>query len=99
MKPISPVLPTPDCKEVTLGAGQPEYFPLPAVFIDAVGSPVLTRWELTDYERALITGGADVVITQLTFGAAFQPVHLQVILRHEMPVLINVEIVPKTTEI
>ncbi len=75
--------------EVVLGAGQPEYIPLPAVYLNCESLPMITRWRLSDEEREAIVRGADVVFTQLTFGMPFQPVHFQVSMPDEMPVLVG----------
>jgi len=78
MKPVSPVMPGMEhVREVVIAKDQPEYLPLPAVVLNkAHGTPVMTRWRFTDEERELIKFGHDVVLTQLTFGHALQPVHL-----------------------
>jgi hypothetical protein len=89
MGPISPVMPGSRPIEVLLGEGQPEYVPLPAVYLNAESLPMVTRWSLTEAERAAIAAGADVVLTQLTFGFRFQPVHLQIVFRDAMPVLVT----------
>ena len=77
--------------EIVLGKDQPEYTPLPAVYLNAPTVPMVTRWRPADEERAAIAAGADLVFTQLTFGMPFQPVHLQVTMPDEMPVLVGVE--------
>lgn len=61
----------PGCN-VTLGADQPQYRPLPA-YRSADGR-VLTCWRLTLRERIRILLGYKLWITQLTFGEGFQPV-------------------------
>ena len=91
MKPISPVIPGSEPFEVLLGKDQPEYTPLPAFYVDTEGFPVLTRWEPSEEERARIMAGADIVFTQLTFRQPFQPVHLQVCMRFENPLLVSME--------
>lgn len=82
-------MPGSECVEIVLGKNQPEYNPLPAMWLNAPSVPMLTRWRFTDEERAAIAAGADVVMTQLTFGQPFQPVHLQVTMPDEMPVLVE----------
>ena len=89
MEPVSPVMPGSESIEIVIGKDQPEYLPLPAVYLDARTSPMLTRWRLSDEERKLIADGADIVLTQLTFRLPFQPVHLQVVNREAMPVLLD----------
>jgi len=87
MKPVSPVLPgCPNIPEVVFAKDQPEYVPLPAVIMDkATGIPVMTRWRLTDDERRWIAAGGEIVLTQMTFGRSLQPVHLQVVVKGDLP--------------
>lgn len=75
--------------EIVLGKDQPEYIPLPAVYLDNSFRPMITRWGFTPEERTAIAMGADIVLTQLTFGAPFNPIHLQVTLRDQMPQLVG----------
>lgn len=75
--------------EIMLGENQPEYVPLPAVYLDSPARPMITRWELTDEERLAIANGADIVMQQLTFWRAFQPVNLQIVLRDESPMFVD----------
>lgn len=89
MNAVSPVMPGSEPREILLGANQPEYVPLPAVYLDVASRPMLTRWRFTDEERAAIAAGADIVLTQLTFGIPFSPVHLQVTMPEEMPALVE----------
>jgi hypothetical protein len=77
--------------EVVYGKDQEQYNPLPAVYLDTPARPVLSRWRLTDEERAAIAAGADVVLTLLTFGHPLTPSHLQVALPDEMPLLVEGE--------
>jgi hypothetical protein len=86
---VSPVMPGSESIEIVLGKDQPEYMPLPAVYLDTVVCPMITRWRLTDEERDAIMDGADVVLTQLTFREPFQPVHLQIVGREDAPVLLE----------
>lgn len=89
MEPVSPVMPGSESIEVILGKDQPQYIPLPAVYLDSPSRPMLTRWRFSAEEREAIHNGADLVLTQLTCGYLFQPVHLQVSYAHEMPYLVN----------
>lgn len=89
MVPVSPVLPGSASIEIVLGEGQPEYEPLPAVYLDNQARPMITRWRLTDQERSDIANGCDLVLTQLTFGSPFQPVHLQLAGPEQMPLLLE----------
>lgn len=85
MTPVSPVLPGSSAIEIVLGKGQPQYVPLPAVYLDTPARPMITRFRLNDEERAAIAEGADIVLQQLTFGTPFQPVNLQAVARGEFP--------------
>jgi hypothetical protein len=89
MEPISPVMPGSEAIEIVLGKDQPEYLPLPAVYLSTQSLPMITRWSLTEEERSAIAAGADLVLTQLTFGSYYHPVHLQVVFRDAMPVLVS----------
>lgn len=89
MNAVSPVLPGSKSIEIVLGANQPEYEPLPAVYLDTPCVPMITRWRLTDEERQDIANGCDIVFTQLTFGRPFQPVHFQLAGPEQMPMLIE----------
>lgn len=89
MMPVSPVMPGSGPIEIVLGKDQPEYTPLPAVYLDNGQRPMITRWRFSDEERKVIAEGADVVLTQLTFGNPFSPVHLQVTERDAMPFLME----------
>lgn len=89
MESISPVMPGSEQIEVVLGKDQPEYMPLPAVYLDTPQRPMITRWRFSREEVLAIVAGSDLVMTQLTFGHPFQPVHLQVSHQSEMPVLVG----------
>ena len=89
MMPVSPVMPGSGPIEIVLGKDQPEYAPLPAVYLNNRFCPVITRWRLSDGERKAVAEGADVVLTQLTFGNPFSPVHLQVAGQDETPLLLE----------
>lgn len=62
---------------------------LPCYFPRTSSRPVLSRWRLTDEERAAIANGADLVLTLLSFGQPLTPSHLQVVMPDEMPVLLE----------
>jgi hypothetical protein len=87
--PVSPVLPGSEPIEIVLGKNQPEYTPLPAVYLQRPSLPMITRWRLSDEERAAIASGADIVLQQLTFSHPFQPVNLQVVASDESPVFVE----------
>lgn len=91
MEAVSPVMPGFEVDsagiEIVLGKDQPQYLPLLAVYLNHPCVPMLTRWRFSDAERAQIAAGADLVLTQLTFGEPFRPVHLQVSMPDEHPIL------------
>lgn len=89
MTPTSPVMPGSGPIEIVLGKGQPEYDPLPCVYLDTPSRPMISRWRLTDEERYAIACGADIVLTQLTFWEPFRPVNLQVTYPNDPPELIE----------
>jgi hypothetical protein len=77
---VKPVSPVPELKEfeLVIAENQPEYEKLPALLGYFSYKPVLTRWEFTPEEREAIANGADLYMTQLTFGKEFAPVLLEV---------------------
>jgi hypothetical protein len=91
MDPVSPVMPGSEPIEIVLGKGQPKYTPLPVVYLSGDHRPMISRWRLNLWERAMIAAGADIVLTQLTWCYKFQPVYLQVCEPDEMPVLLDQE--------
>jgi hypothetical protein len=89
MTPVSPVMPGSESIEIVLGANQPQYDPLPAVYLDTPSCPMITRWRLDPLEREEIAAGADIVLQQLTFRGPFQPVNLQVCHSEEAPIFVE----------
>lgn len=89
MTPVSPVMPGSEPIEIVLGKDQPQYDPLPAVYLDTSSRPMITRWRLDEAEREAIANGADIVLQQLTFQQPFQPVNLQVVERDEAPIFVE----------
>lgn len=78
MKPASPVYePSEDrwgVKEVVFAKNQPQYKPLPALlFTDGL---VVTRWELSFWERVKVALTGSIFVSVLTFNGALQPVKL-----------------------
>ena len=61
MKPVSPVIPGNEF-EVVYAENQPEYIPLPTIRTEHL---VLSRWQLTEEERAHIAQGGDLFILQI----------------------------------
>lgn len=79
MKPVSPVIPTSDLKEIKVAEHQPEYGTLPVV--DCGDGVILSRWKLTDEEKQVVAETGDIYIFMHTFGQPVMPILLQV----EMP--------------
>lgn len=79
MQSISPVFTENEVElERVIALDQPEYLPiiiLPIQYSDGnIGAAV--RFKLSDEERRAITEGADLVVTELTFGRAFTPINI-----------------------
>jgi hypothetical protein len=89
MEAVSPVMPGSEPIEIILGKDQPEYMPLPVVYLNSPSVPMLSRWRLSEEERAAVAEGADIVLTQLTFGGLFRPVNLQIVAPDAMPALLE----------
>ena len=91
MQPVSPVMPGSEPIEVVYAKDQPEYQPLPAVYVDLEHARiVVSRWRLSDEEREQVNNGADIVL-QLMIGkySALTPSHLQVTMPDAMPFLLE----------
>jgi len=73
MKPVSPVIPNEDHKEVIVAEHQDEYQNLPSIYLDN-GNAILTRWELTEEERKLIFETGNIWLHMMTFGKPVTPV-------------------------
>lgn len=67
----------PGTQKIILAESQPEYTPLPALYYPEAGY-VLTEWEPTPEERAILAAGGVVRLWTWTFGQPFQPVALEV---------------------
>jgi hypothetical protein len=78
LQPSSPVL-TEEFrdKEVVYAKDQPEYAQLPAL-CNAAGV-VMSRWKLTEQERAAVALGADIMLSLHTYNQPLQPVLMEVI--------------------
>lgn len=72
MKPISPVVPGKQLKEIVLAEHQDEYQNLPVV--ECGGGVLLSRWELTDDEKKFIAEHGYLYLWNWTFGQPLQPV-------------------------
>lgn len=61
--------------EVTLAEEQHTYLPITAAVLQGpLGVEVVTRWRLSEEERAAVARGDDLYIRLLTFGQPMQPV-------------------------
>ena len=78
MKPMSPVLPGSNFKEVVCAKDQPQYLPLPSIVIDTEEGTVLTRWRLSFWERLIILWHGDLYHSQLAFHRPLQPIRMEV---------------------
>ena len=89
MNSVSPIIRGMQEHEITLAEDQPQYQPLRVLCINTPGAPVLSRWRLTAEELQAVLDGADIVLTQLTFGNLFQPVHVQVCKPEDIPTMVT----------
>jgi hypothetical protein len=68
--------------ERVIALDQPEYFPiviLPVIYSDGMQG-MAVRFRFTDEERQNIAAGADLLVTELTFGGSrFTPISLEVV--------------------
>jgi hypothetical protein len=72
MEAISPVVKSVGSgPEVQIAADQPQYRTLPVL---ATVVAVMSRWRLSDEERAAIAAGADLYIIQANFSSTLQPI-------------------------
>jgi hypothetical protein len=46
---------------------------------------MVVRFRLEDHEREAIANGADILITELTFGGRFSPIKIEVAKPNEIP--------------
>lgn len=71
MEPVQPVVPGNEEFEVVYAKNDPDYLPLPVLRTEHA---MLSRWRLTDEERAYIAAGGDLFICVLHFGEKLQPI-------------------------
>lgn len=57
---------------VVLGAGQPEYLPLPAMVLP--DGEIISCWQLSEEELVELQKTKCIYISQFTFGRGFQPI-------------------------
>ncbi len=75
MKPVSPVIPGKDLKEIIVAEHQEEYGNLPSIkFADGL---LCTRWEMTTEERDFVAKNGYIYLWIWTFGNPVQPVLLE----------------------
>ena len=75
--PVSPVISEQyQDQEHVYAKGQPQYRPLP-VMRNSQGV-LLSRWRLSDEERAAISSGADIFLYNWTFNQLLQPVRIEI---------------------
>jgi hypothetical protein len=73
MEPTSPIINGMEEEEVVFAKDQPQYLQLPALKSTRPDGRILTRWKLTDEERAAVASGADLFLEVSTFGQPLQP--------------------------
>lgn len=62
--------------EIVFSKNQPQYVPLPT--LRSRDGMVLSRWRLTDKERQAIIGGADILLSVMSFNGPVQPFRIEV---------------------
>jgi hypothetical protein len=76
------IAPRTGAPEQTLAEEQEDYAPLTVAIYGDNGDlgprTLLSRWRLTDEERAAIAAGEDLYIGLVTFGQPMQPISVQV---------------------
>lgn len=87
MKPVTPVIPGSNAKEVVYAKDQPEYIPLPA--IRGEDGTVTTRWKLTLRERLVALFFGDVYLSIMTFNERLQPVRLSIDVPQDVIAAVN----------
>lgn len=70
MESVSPVVPGNEDFEVVYAKDQPEYQSLSVLRTEKA---LLSRWRLSDAERAHIAAGGDLFICVMHFGGSLQP--------------------------
>ncbi len=71
MEPVTPVLPHSQPLEILVAENQDEFLTLPSFRTTYTN---ISRWRLTDIERAHIAAGGDLFIAQITCGFGVQPI-------------------------
>lgn len=78
MQPVSPVVIGLEPYEIVIGENQPDVIPLPSLCGPSPYYVKTSRWHLDAEERALIAAGADIFLSQQSFGHAYQPTNLSI---------------------
>jgi len=79
MKPVSPVIPHENLKEIIVAENQDEYQNLPVAYCGPPNEGVaVCRWELSDRDIELIRSTKSIWCYIWTFGKPFNPMLLQV---------------------
>jgi hypothetical protein len=73
-----PVVDGLESQEVVYAAHQPQYMPLRTLCADGKMGAVLSRWTLTDEQRAAIASGADIFLELSTFYQPLQPIRMAI---------------------
>lgn len=71
MEPVTPVLPHSQPLEIHVAESQEEFQALPSFRTEYTN---ISRWRLTDEERAHIAAGGDLFIAQLNGNSPLQPI-------------------------
>lgn len=71
MKPVSPVVAGFEDHEILIAKDQPEYQTLPALVLS--DKRVISRWQLTLWERLRLLWFGSLYLHTLTFGQKLQP--------------------------
>ena len=72
--PVSPVIPGENFAETIFGAEQPQYLPLPALYLPS--GTLITRWELSEEERARVAETGELWVAVETFHQPLQPLRV-----------------------
>ena len=78
MRAIAPRIP--DAGEVTFSEEQPEYKPITVALRGnsnyPSGTEIVTRWTFSPDERRRVADGADIFVSQLSFGKPMTPLNV-----------------------
>lgn len=77
MKPVHPSVIASDARLVVFAKNQPEYTPLPAGV--SPDGTVMTEWELSAEDLAVLLNGGRVRLWIHTFGQRLQPVSIEAV--------------------